>query len=164
MIYLSIFPCSFYQLTIYMSFFTGVELLYNVVIISAVRKSKSAICIHIFPSSSASLPPNPHPTPLGHHSILYIILSIFYQMLIFLELCYGVCSAMSDSLQPHGLQPSRPLCPQNFPGKNTRVDCHFLLQGISLPRDQTLHLLCLLNCQTGSLPAEPQGSVMVIKS
>ena len=164
MIYLSIFPCSFYQLTIYMSFFTGVELLYNVVIISAVRKSKSAICIHIFPSSSASLPPNPHPTPLGHHSILYIILSIFYQMLIFLELCYGVCSAMSDSLQPHGLQPSRPLCPQNFPGKNTGVDCHFLLQGISLPRDQTLHLLCLLNCQTGSLPAEPQGSVMVIKS
>ena len=25
---------------------------------------------------------------------------------------------------------SRPLCPWDFPGKNTGVDCHFLLQGI----------------------------------
>ena len=38
-------------------------------------------------------------------------------------------SAMSDSLWPHGLWPSRFLCPENFPGKNTRVDCHFLLPG-----------------------------------
>ena len=29
---------------------------------------------------------------------------------------------------PHGLQPTRLLCPQNFPGKNTGVVCHFLLQ------------------------------------
>ena len=36
---------------------------------------------------------------------------------------------MSDSLQPHGLYPARLLCPWNFPGKNTGVDCHFLLQG-----------------------------------
>ena len=27
------------------------------------------------------------------------------------------CSVMSDSLQPHGLQPARLLCPWNFPGK-----------------------------------------------
>ena len=36
---------------------------------------------------------------------------------------------MSDS-GPHGLQPTRFLCPSNFPGKNTAVGCHFLLQGI----------------------------------
>ena len=35
-------------------------------------------------------------------------------------------SVVSNSLRPHGLQPVRLLCPQNFPGKNTRVGCHFL--------------------------------------
>ena len=37
---------------------------------------------------------------------------------------------MPDSLQPHGLQPTRLLCPWDFPGKNTGVGSHFLLQGI----------------------------------
>ena len=32
--------------------------------------------------------------------------------------------------RPHELQPARLLCPRDFPGKNTEVDCHFLLQGI----------------------------------
>ena len=42
-----------------------------------------------------------------------------------------VChSVMSDSLRPWALQPSMLLCPWNFPGKNTRISCHFLLQGI----------------------------------
>ena len=39
------------------------------------------------------------------------------------------CSVMFDSLQPHGPQPTRLLCPWDFPGKNTGVGCHFLLQG-----------------------------------
>ena len=39
-------------------------------------------------------------------------------------------SVMSNSLQPHGLQPTRLFCPWNFPGKNTGLGCHFLLQGI----------------------------------
>ena len=30
---------------------------------------------------------------------------------------------MSDSLWPHGLYPTRLLCPWNFPGKNTGVPC-----------------------------------------
>ena len=34
----------------------------------------------------------------------------------------------SDSLQPHGLQPTRLLCPWHFPDKNTGVGCRFLLQ------------------------------------
>ena len=37
---------------------------------------------------------------------------------------------MSGSLWPHGLGPARLLCPWDFPGKNTAVGCHFLLQGI----------------------------------
>ena len=37
---------------------------------------------------------------------------------------------MSDSLRPHGLQPTRLFRPWDFPGKSTGVDCHFLLQRI----------------------------------
>ena len=40
------------------------------------------------------------------------------------------CSVVSDSLWPHRLQPARFLCPWDFPGNSTGVDCHFLLQGI----------------------------------
>ena len=52
-----------------------------------------------------------------------------------LELPVCVClvvSAMSDSSQPHGLQPSRLLCPWNSPGKKAGVGRHALLQGIFL--------------------------------
>ena len=38
----------------------------------------------------------------------------------------------SNSLQSHGLQPNRLLCPWNSPGKNTGVGYHSLLQGIFL--------------------------------
>ena len=59
-------------------------------------------------------------------------------------------SVVSDSLRPHGLQPTRLLCPRDFPGNGTGVGCHFLLQGIfptqgsnpGLPHcRQTLNLL-----------------------
>ena len=36
-------------------------------------------------------------------------------------------SVVSDSLQPHGLQPTRLLCLWDFPGKSTGVGCHCLL-------------------------------------
>ena len=48
------------------------------------------------------------------------------------SLCVAVlsCSVVSDSLQPHAPQPTRFLCPWNFPGKHAGAGCHFLLQGI----------------------------------
>ena len=53
----------------------------------------------------------------------------------------GVCvlshSVMSDSLQPHGLQPPRLLCPWDSPGKNTGVVCISSSRVSSQPRDQT---------------------------
>ena len=52
----------------------------------------------------------------------------------------------------------RLLCPWGFPGKNTRVGCHFLLQGIFQTQRSNLHLLCLLHWQTDSLPLSHQGS------
>ena len=42
------------------------------------------------------------------------------------------CSVVSNSLQPHGLQPTRLLYPWNSPGKNTGEACHVLLQGMFL--------------------------------
>ena len=38
-------------------------------------------------------------------------------------------SVMSNSLRPHGLQPTRVLHPWDFPGKSTGVGCHCLLRG-----------------------------------
>ena len=49
----------------------------------------------------------------------------------YLLVCVLSGTVMSDSLQPHGLQPTRLFCPWNFPGKNTGVDCHFLSSGSS---------------------------------
>ena len=51
------------------------------------------------------------------------------------------CSVMSDSLRPHGLSPTRLLCPWNSPGKNTRMDSHSLLQGIFPAQGSNLGLL-----------------------
>ena len=42
----------------------------------------------------------------------------------------SITSVMSNCLRPHGLGHTRLLCPWDSPGTNTRVDCHFLLQGI----------------------------------
>ena len=40
----------------------------------------------------------------------------------------GSCSVVSDSSQPHGLQPTWLLHPWDFPGKSTGVGCHCLLR------------------------------------
>ena len=53
---------------------------------------------------------------------------------------------------PHGLQFIRLLCPWNFPGKNTGVGCHCLLQGIFLTQGSNLRLCRLLHWQADSLP------------
>ena len=39
-----------------------------------------------------------------------------------------VASVVSDSVRPHRRQPTRLNRPWDFPGKNTGVGCHFLLQ------------------------------------
>ena len=59
------------------------------------------------------------------------------------------CSVTSNSLQPHGLKPTRLLCPWDSPGKNTGVGCHSLLQGIFLtqgPNPSFLHCRQILYC------------------
>ena len=53
------------------------------------------------------------------------------------------------------LLPSRHLCPWDFPGKNTAVRCHFLLQGIFPTQGSNW---CLLHWQVDSLLLSHQGS------
>ena len=55
----------------------------------------------------------------------------------------SVASAVSDSVWPYGLQPVRLLCPWDSSGKNTRVGCHALLQGIFLTQGSHPRLFCL---------------------
>ena len=45
-----------------------------------------------------------------------------------------ITSVLSDSVQPYGLQPTKLLCPWDSLGKNIRVGCCALLQGIFWPR------------------------------
>ena len=71
----------------------------------------------------------------------------------------------SVSLQSHGLQPARLLCPWNSPSKNTGVGSHSLLQGIFLTQGSSLCLLHyrqILYCLSyqGSLQGLPQSGLL----
>ena len=48
------------------------------------------------------------------------------------------CSVVSDWLRPHELSHARLLCHWDFPGKNTGVGSHFLLQEIFLTQESKL--------------------------
>ena len=65
--------------------------------------------------------------------------------------CPILCNSMDHSLP--GL-----ICPWDFQGKDTGVDCHFLLQGIFLTQGSNPRLLWLLHGQVNSLPLSPLGS------
>ena len=54
-------------------------------------------------------------------------------------------SVVSDSSRPHGLQPTRPLRPWDFPGKSTGVGCHCLLHIIQCSK-LVFSTLVTVNC------------------
>ena len=56
------------------------------------------------------------------------------------RVCVLNCPVISNSLWPHGLQPTRVLWPWGFPGKNTEVGCHYLPQGTSWPGTESMSL------------------------
>ena len=64
--------------------------------------------------------------------------------------CVCVCSAVSVMSDLHGLQPTRLLCPWDFPSNNTEVGCHVLHQGIFMTQGLNPHLMCLLGFPGGS--------------
>ena len=66
--------------------------------------------------------------------------------------CYFVAKSCLALLRTAGRQS---LCPWDFPGENTGVGCHFLLQGIFLTQGSSPHLL---HCQADAFPLRLQGS------
>ena len=65
------------------------------------------------------------------------------------------CSVVSNSFWPHGLEPTRFLCPWDFPGKSTGVGCHFLLQAIFPTQGSNLGLP---HCRQSFYHLSHQGS------
>ena len=68
--------------------------------------------------------------------------------------CCWVASVVSDSVRPHGRQPTRLPRPWDSPGKNTGVGCHFLLQCMKVKSEREVTQSCptlsdLMDC---SLP------------
>ena len=61
---------------------------------------------------------------------------------------------MFDSVRPHRRQPTRLPYPWDSPGKNTGVDCHFLLQCMKVKSESEVAQLCptLLDPMDCSLP------------
>ena len=53
---------------------------------------------------------------------------------------------------------TRLFLPWNFPGKNTGMGCHFLLQEILPTQGSNPRLLCLLHCRWILYPLNPMGS------
>ena len=74
--------------------------------------------------------------PIYSHLSLVPIVTV---TTMFSDLMCVVCVlshfSCADSLQPYGVWPTKFLCPWDFPGKNTRVGCHALLQGIFLTKE-----------------------------
>ena len=56
--------------------------------------------------------------------------------------CYCLVTKLCPTLlRPYGLQPARLLCPWYYPGKDTGVGCHSLLQWIFPTQGSNWHLL-----------------------
>ena len=53
-----------------------------------------------------------------------------------------VASVVSDSVRPHGLQPTRLLSPWDSPSKNTGVGCHFFLQCMKVESESEVAQSC----------------------
>ena len=73
-----------------------------------------------------------------------------------LQACLTLCDPMDCSLPGssiHGI----------FPGKNSGVGCHFLLQRIFLIQGSNPHLSGLLSWQVGSVPLAPPGKLRILK-
>ena len=67
---------------------------------------------------------------------------------------------MSNSLRPHRRQPTRLRRPWDSPSKNTRVDCHFLLQCMKVKSESEVAQSCLRNLPGSSVHGILQARVL----
>ena len=105
----------------------------------------------VFNDSSLHLRKTPNCLTVGYkmlHTLVPVCLSNFPTWHIPSRSPYPAmhvceCSVTSNSLQPHGLQTTRFLCPWDFASKNTIVGCHFLFQCRKVKRESEVAQKCL---------------------
>ena len=88
-----------------------------------------------------------------------------YNLMVPRSLCSACCCLIVQSCltlcNPMGCDLPSSSCPWDFPGKNTGVGCHFLLQGIFLTQEFNPHLC--ISCITGEFfTTELLGSPLVL--
>ena len=103
---------------------------------------------------------------IGHKHSLHVCLCLCVCVCVCVLVCVCICLHVCELIRVQlfvapGTVAAMLLSLWNFPGKNTRAGCHFLLQGIFLAQGSDLCLLCLLYWQAGSLLAEPPGKSWV---
>ena len=67
---------------------------------------------------------------------------------------------MSDSVRPHRRQPTRLPRPWDFPGKNTGVGCHFLLQCMKVKSESEVAQSCPTLSMDCSLPGSSVHGIL----
>ena len=114
----------------------------------------------LFSSSIPSFLTSPHPFFLNKSNYqlrqLHKFISLKSHLANVCVCMYTVVQSCLILLQPHRVQPTGLPCPWNLPGKNTRVGCHFLLQGIFPTQVSNL------SWQADSLPLSCQGSPLYL--
>ena len=96
-----------------------------------------------------------HQIAFTKHMQVFWVFVVVVILVYKLDCCCLVAKSCPTLLRPHGLQPTRLLCPWAFPGKNPGVGCHFLLQGIFLTQGSNPRLW---HWQADSLPLNYLGS------
>ena len=138
-----------------------IEIIYMLLYKSADKNYSGVILIFIFRLTLNKKKRKQLQVTLLSNCILFIIAGIqpvcshHFQVCTVFLLSHSV---MSNSLQPHGLQPTRLHCPREFLSKSTRTSCHFLLQGIFPTQASNPHFPFLLNCRQILYPLSHWGS------
>ena len=107
------------------SFRTNSVTIYNMVIAAAAAAKSLQSCLTLCNPIHGSPPGSAVPRILQARTLEWVAIPSPMQES---EKWKWSRSVVSDSLRPHGLQPTRLLCPWDFPGKSTGVGCYCLLQ------------------------------------
>ena len=92
--------------------------------------------------------------------LIFVLVIVLFRCSISYWFSFGRLHAKSLqsclTVQPYGQQPTRLLCPQDSPDKNTGVGCHFLLQCMKVKSESEV----AQSCPTLSDPVDcsPPGS------
>ena len=97
-------------------------------------------------------------TPLRFFPWTRILQAKVHKMLLCVHVCCLVRLFVTPWTVACSSRLSMGLCPRNFPGKNTGVGCHILLQEIFPTQGFNTRILSLLHWQADSLPLYHLGS------